>query len=205
MNTSFCVLPHEPTECIIMYNWGVVLLVSLACLAADTAGSEQAEISSLALHCYGLDRKQESCLSGHGLWNKGVLQEKKTETKTKHQFLHCTMQICQVSESPCLPHLTKRNINILFLLCSFSSSCPSFHFYPPPPSIFYPKVHFRNSSPGSKVNILDFSHQSFQYVTTTTLPRVLKHCISSLQQPSIAAFVMCPEIHFYLLYRDGIH
>lgn len=41
-------------------------------------------------------------LSGYGLWNKAVLQEEQTKTKTL--FLHCTMQICQVSESPCLPH-----------------------------------------------------------------------------------------------------
>lgn len=36
--------------------------MSLAHLAADTAGCDQPEIFSLVLHCCGLDRKQDSCL-----------------------------------------------------------------------------------------------------------------------------------------------
>lgn len=112
-------------------------------------------------------------LSGCGLWNKAVLQEKKTKTTPKHP--HCTIQMCQVSGSPCIPHLAKGNmpcISIPFLLCSFSSSCPSFHFYRPSPSVFNPKVHFRNSRVGPKVNILDFSHQ-FCSMLLPSLPRVL--------------------------------
>lgn len=57
--------------------------MSLVCLAADTAGSDQAEIS-LALHCCALDRKQESCLVNAWAVKQRCPagQENKTKTKT---------------------------------------------------------------------------------------------------------------------------
>lgn len=167
-----CITEEECCKC----HWHVLQLT-------DTAGSDQAEISSLALRCCGQNRKQDSCLVRVWAVKQSCPTGKQNKNNTKTPIpARNNTDICQVSESPCIQHLAKGNRlckRILFLLCSFSSSCPSFHFYSLSPSIFYPKVHFRNSRAGTKVNILDFSHQ----FCSTLLRLPFQGCYNTVSAP----------------------
>lgn len=62
--------------------------MSLACLAADTAGSDQVEISSLALQCCGVHRMQDSCLVRVWAVKQSCLAEKETKAITPSTALH---------------------------------------------------------------------------------------------------------------------
>lgn len=166
------------------------------------AVTHQAEVSSLVLHSCGLGRKHDSCLVK--VW--ALKQDCPAETRLI--LLPCAVQMSQVTESQLLLPFAKGSgpcRSAFFLLCSFSSSCPSFHFCTLPPYIFFLNIHFRNSSPGTKENIHDFSHQSSQHAPRTHFQGYYNTISAPFSSLPLWSFVICPEICLFLLGKGDIH